>query len=94
MPKAPHTSPSTVRRKGFAKAPRHIAIVGAGVAGIACARTLVQAGHQVSVFEQHPEPGGRTRSVDSPFGSFDAGAQYFTVRDPRLERVLQTQPGL
>jgi renalase len=54
----------------------------------------VQAGHQVSVFEQHPEPGGRTRSVDSPFGSFDAGAQYFTVRDPRLERVLQTQPGL
>ena len=94
MPKAPHTSPSTVRRKGSAKAPRHIAIVGAGVAGIACARTLVQAGHQVSVFEQHPEPGGRTRSVDSPFGSFDAGAQYFIVRDPRLERVLQTQPGL
>ncbi len=94
MPKARPPLPSTARRKNPAKVPRHIAIVGAGVAGIACARTLVQAGHQVSVFEQHTEPGGRTRSVDSPFGSFDAGAQYFTVRDPRLERVLQTQPGL
>ncbi len=32
--------------------PRHFAIIGAGMAGIACARTLVQAGHRVTVFEQ------------------------------------------
>ena len=30
----------------------------------------------------------------SAFGGFDHGAQYFTVRDPRFERALQTAPGL
>ena len=28
---------------------RHFAIIGVGMAGIACARTLVKAGHQVTV---------------------------------------------
>ena len=73
---------------------RHFAIIGAGMAGIACARTLVQAGHQVTVFEQAAAPGGRTATVDSAFGSFDAGAQYFTVRDPRFARAIDTVPGL
>ena len=38
--------------------------IGAGMAGIACARTLVQAGHQVTVFEKSRGVGGRmaTRS--------------------------------
>jgi predicted NAD/FAD-dependent oxidoreductase len=31
---------------------------------------------------------------NSPFGTFDHGAQYFTVRDPRFERALQTVAGL
>ncbi len=77
-----------------ARAPRKIAVVGAGIAGLACARTLMQAGHDVNVFERNPAPGGRTAACDSPFGSFDAGAQYFTVRDERFGRVLATSPGL
>lgn len=68
---------------------RHIAIVGAGIAGLACARTLQRAGHAVSVFDAADSPGGRMATHESPFGSFDAGAQYFTVRDPRFERALQ-----
>lgn len=68
--------------------PRSIAIVGAGIAGIACARTLAQAGHHVTVFEKNATAGGRTASRESPFGSFDSGAQYFTVRDERFERAL------
>lgn len=56
-----------------AKVPRHFAVVGAGLAGIACARTLLQAGHRVTVFEQAERVGGRTASHESPFGSFDAG---------------------
>jgi len=71
---------------------RHFAIVGAGIAGVACARTLLQAGHHVTVFERETVPGGRMASVSTPFGRFDSGAQYFTVRDPRFARALETAP--
>ncbi|WP_406625882.1 NAD(P)/FAD-dependent oxidoreductase [Acidovorax sp. SDU_ACID1] len=73
---------------------RRFAVVGAGMAGVACARTLAQAGHAVTVFEQALRPGGRTTAQESPCGSFDAGAQYFTVRDARFQRALDTVPGL
>ena len=73
---------------------RHFAVIGAGIAGISCARTLVQADHRVTVFEKSTTPGGRTATRSSPFGGFDHGAQYFTVRDPRFELALQTVPGL
>ena len=68
---------------------RRIAVVGAGIAGLACARTLQRAGHAVQVFEAAPQPGGRVATQDSPFGGFDTGAQYFTVRDARFEQALQ-----
>lgn len=75
--------------------PYHIAIVGAGMAGVACARTLVQAGFRVSVFEQAAHAGGRMDHIDSGKGSFDAGVQFFTIRDPRFAHVLDTTvPGL
>ena len=74
--------------------PRRIAIVGAGMAAITCARTLVQAGHSVTVFEKSHSAGGRMSTRSSAFGSFDHGAQYFTVRDPRFELALATVPGL
>jgi renalase len=72
--------------------PKHIAVVGAGIAGIACARTLVQAGHLVTVFEKSRGIGGRMATRDSEFGTFDLGTQYFTVRDPRFARALKTTP--
>lgn len=71
---------------------RHYAVVGAGIAGVACARTLLQAGHRVTVFERENRVGGRMASESTPFGRFDSGAQYFTVRDPRFELVLQSTP--
>jgi predicted NAD/FAD-dependent oxidoreductase len=75
--------------------PYHIAIIGAGMAGTACARTLVQAGFRVSVFEQEAQAGGRMGHVDTANGSFDAGVQFFTVRDPRFAQALDvTVPGL
>ena len=43
--------------------PKHIAIVGAGVAGLAAAYELTKAGCAVSVFEQRDEIGGLARSV-------------------------------
>jgi len=73
---------------------RRIAIVGAGMAGVTCARTLAQAGHDVTVFEKGEVVGGRMASRESPFGTFDPGAQYFTVRDARFATALATSPGL
>lgn len=72
--------------------PRHYAVIGAGLAGLACARTVLQAGHRVTVLEQASAVGGRLASRQTPYGSFDSGAQYFTVRDPRFQRALDTAP--
>ena len=82
------------RRSTPPAAARHFAIVGAGLAGIACARTLVQAGHRVTVFEKADRVGGRTATQDTALGSFDSGAQYFTVRDDRFATALATVPGV
>jgi renalase len=64
----------------------NFAIIGAGMAGLACARQLHAAGHGVTVFDKGRGPGGRmsTRRVTTSLGevSFDHGAQYFTARDP------------
>jgi len=73
---------------------RNIAVVGAGIAGLACARTLVQAGHRVTVLDKERTVGGRLASRETPFGTFDHGAQYFTVRDRRFEQALAITPGL
>ena len=75
-------------------AQRHIAVVGAGIAGITCARTLAQAGCRVSVFEKSRGAGGRMATRETEFGGFDHGAQYFTVRDERFGHALATASGL
>ena len=63
-----------------------IAIIGAGIAGLACAERLVAAGRPCVLFDKGRRPGGRvtTRRVATPQGeaTFDHGAQYVTVRDP------------
>jgi len=73
---------------------RHIAVIGAGIAGMACARTLAQAGHKVTVFEKSRSAGGRMSTRSTEFGGFDHGAQYFTVRDARFEKALAISPAL
>jgi NADPH-dependent glutamate synthase beta subunit-like oxidoreductase/ferredoxin len=42
----------------FASTGRHVAVIGAGVAGLAVARDLALFGHRVTVFERHARPGG------------------------------------
>jgi renalase len=77
-----------------ARSPKSFAVIGAGLAGLACARTLTQAGHQVTLFEKSSGVGGRMSTRDTPFGTFDHGAQYFTVRDARFKQVLDLSPAL
>ena len=85
---------ATAPEAASAPAQRHFAVVGAGLAGIACARTLVQAGHRVTVLEKSSHVGGRTTTRSTPHGSFDTGAQFFTVRDDRFAKALATVPGV
>ena len=37
---------------------KRVAVIGAGVAGLACARNLALMGHRVTVYEKHSRPGG------------------------------------
>jgi renalase len=67
---------------------RHFAIIGAGMAGITAARTLIEAGHKVTVFEKSKGAGGRMSTRRTELGSFDHGAQYFTVRDDRFRQMM------
>lgn len=70
-----------------------IGIVGAGLAGLACARRLSGAGLAVRLFDKGRGPGGRmsTRRLDTPLGqvSFDHGAQYFTARGASFRTQTQ-----
>ncbi len=68
--------------------PLHVAVVGAGMAGVVCARTLAQAGHRVTLIDKARGPGGRMSTRHTEFGDFDHGAQYFTVRDARFAQAL------
>ncbi|MGI8968576.1 MAG: FAD-dependent oxidoreductase [Chloroflexota bacterium] len=44
---------------------RPIAIIGAGLAGLVCARQLIRAGQRVVVFEREESIGGRVRTAVS-----------------------------
>lgn len=67
-----------------------VAVVGGGIAGLACARTLLDHGVRVRVFDEGESPGGRAASCRIDGRAFDAGAQYFTVRDPRFRRFVDS----
>jgi len=65
-----------------------VAVVGAGLAGLACAGSLRDRGHAVTIFEKSRGPGGRASTRHEGPLSFDHGAQYFTVRDPEFQRIV------
>jgi photolyase PhrII len=67
-----------------------IAFIGAGISGLFAARSLMDQGHQVQVYEKTDKPGGRTAAISDATFAFDTGAQYFTVRDGRLQRYVRS----
>ncbi len=61
-----------------------IAIVGAGLAGLACASRLRAAGLQPTLFDKSRGPAGRMSTRRGEGWQCDHGAQYFTARDPQF----------
>ena len=61
-----------------------VAIIGAGLSGLACAHRLAQQGVNVQLFDKARGPGGRMSSKQRPSTTLDLGAQAFTVRDARF----------
>lgn len=70
-----------------------IGIIGAGMAGLACAEGLAGQGCEVILLDKGRGPGGRmsTRRMATPAGEaqFDHGAQYFTARDAGFVRRVE-----
>lgn len=71
------------------KAPARIAVIGAGVAGLACAQALRERGAEVSVFEKDEVPGGRAATLIEDCGPYDPGAQYFTAHSARFVAAVE-----
>ena len=79
-----------VDRPAYSTSPR-IAVIGAGLGGLLCARTLADHGLNVTCFEKSGRPSGRasTRMLSEVVFA-DHGAQYFTIRDHRLKPLLDS----
>ncbi len=58
--------PTLLRRRAPVNG-RRVAVVGAGPAGMVCAGELSTLGYEVTVYDEHPEPGGLVRYAIAPY---------------------------
>lgn len=68
-----------------------IAILGAGVSGLAAAEALKTFAPQatVRILEKNPAPGGRLASRQGQHQLLDTTAQFFTARSPEFKTLVQ-----
>jgi protoporphyrinogen/coproporphyrinogen III oxidase len=78
------------------KNPKQVAVIGAGISGLACAYRLQQLGLDVTVFEANDSAGGMIDSVEKDGLLFEAGPQSFqgTPALLALLRELGLEPQL
>jgi predicted NAD/FAD-dependent oxidoreductase len=67
----------------------NVVIVGAGLSGLVAANQLVEAGHDVVVFDKGRAVGGRMASKRYGGGRFDHGAQHFSVRSDPFQAAVR-----
>jgi predicted NAD/FAD-dependent oxidoreductase len=70
-----------------------IAILGAGISGLVCARAISAKGHRVVVLEKSRSLGGRCSSRKFGEHVVDTGVQYFTLRDPGVREEVEKLAG-
>ncbi len=68
---------------------KKIGIIGAGIAGLSCAKQLISAGFDVKVFDKSRGVGGRMSHRVFDQWHLDHGAQYFTASHPQFVEELQ-----
>lgn len=68
--------------------PNSCVIIGAGISGLLAARELRDAGWQVTVLDKGRSVGGRMATRRVGAGNFDHGAQFFTVRGERFNKLV------
>ena len=98
--------PSPLPKRPPGSAQSEVLVIGAGLAGLAAAWELEEAGHEVTVLEAKSRPGGRVQTLRDPFADglyAEAGAVGFSqayteanryIDELGLERAEWAQPDL
>jgi len=85
---APEAAPAPAVAPAAPEKPLDAIVVGAGIAGLACAGELTKAGLHVVVLEASDAPGGRIRTDIVDGFRLDRGFQVLLTEYPEAQRVL------
>lgn len=66
-----------------------VIVVGGGISGVACARTVAEAGYAVRLLDRGRRLGGRMAIRTVQDRAVDTGASYFTVNDDAFAAVVR-----
>ena len=69
---------------------KKVAVIGAGIAGLTCARKLATSGVEVRIFDKGRRVGGRMATRRQQGRQLDHGAQFFTARGPHFTQAVRS----